>query len=156
MQRGFFAPLVLSSALVFAVSGCTFSAEIATHKDYDPSDGVGATLGDIAVRNVMLITNEEGQAKLVMSVVNTGDIDVSLQVQYDGEGESVTEFLEVPTLPALTRFGDDPAAGVILEGSDVIAGSLVPVYFQHGAVPGELVLVPVLDGELPEYELLVP
>ena len=156
MQRGFLAPLVLSAALVLGTSGCTFAAEIATQKDYDPSDGVGVTLGDIAVRNVMLITNEEGQANLVMSVVNTGEADVSLQVQYDGEGNELTEFLDVPTLPALTRFGDDPAAGVIIEGSDVIAGSLVPVYFQHGAVPGELVLVPVLDGELPEYELLVP
>ena len=156
MQRGFFAPLVLSVALVFGASGCTFTAEIATQKDYDPSDGVGVTLGDIAVRNVMLITNEEGQANLVMSVVNTGDTDVSLQVQYDGEGDAVTEFLDVPTLPSLTRLGDDPAAGVILEGPDVIAGSLVPVYFQHGDIPGELVLVPVLDGELPEYELLVP
>ena len=156
MQRGFLAPLVLSAALVLGTSGCTFAAEIATQKDYDPSDGVGVTLGDIAVRNVMLITNEEGQANLVMSVVNTGEADVSLQVQYDGEGNEVTELLDVPSLPALTRFGDDPAAGVIIEGSDVIAGSLVPLYFQHGAVPGELVLVPVLDGELPEYELLVP
>ena len=156
MQRGFLAPLVLATVVVLGATGCTFTAEIATQKDYDPSDGVGTTLGDIAIRNVMLISNEDGQANLVMSVVNTGDTDVSLQVQYHGVGEAVSEFLSVPTLPALTRFGDDPTAGVILEGSDVIAGSLVPVYFQHGSVPGELVLVPVLDGQLPEYELLVP
>ncbi len=156
MPRGFIAPFVLAAAVAIGASGCTFSAEIATQKDYDPSDGVGTTLGDIAIRNVMLITNEDGQANLVMSVVNTGESDVSLQVQYDGDGDTVTEFLDVPTLPALTRFGDDPAAGVILEGSDVIAGSLVPVYFQHGTIPGELVLVPVLDGQLAEYELLVP
>jgi len=30
------------------------------------------------------------------------------------------------------------------------------VYFQYANNPGELVLVPVLDGTLPEYELLVP
>jgi hypothetical protein len=30
------------------------------------------------------------------------------------------------------------------------------VYFQYADVPGELLFVPVLDGTMAEYELLVP
>jgi hypothetical protein len=156
VRRGFFAPLVLASALVLGVTGCTFTAEIATQKDYDPSDGVGATMGEIAIRNVLLVTNDQGEANLVMSVVNTSGADVSLLVQYDSGSERVDSFLDISSLPTLTRFGDNPAAGIIIEGDEVLAGSLFPVYFQYADVPGELVFVPVLDGSMAEYELLVP
>ena len=156
MRRGFIAPLVIASALVLGVSGCTFQSEIATQKDYDPSDGVGATMGDIALRNVMLITNNQGDANLVMSVVNTSGENVSLQVQYDAGGERITELLPVPSRPTLTRFGDDPTDSFLVTGDDVLAGSLIPLYFQYASVPGEMILVPVLHGTLLEYELLVP
>ena len=95
MRRGFFAPLVLASALILGVTGCTFTAEIATQKDYDPSDGVGATIGKIAIRNVLLVTNDQGEANLVMSVVNTSGADVSLLVQYDSGSERVDSLLDI-------------------------------------------------------------
>jgi hypothetical protein len=43
-----------------------------------------------------------------------------------------------------------------MSGRDLLVGGLFPVYFEYGSVPGELVYVPVLDGTLAEYELLVP
>lgn len=156
MRRGFFGPLALASLLVLGVSGCTFTAEIRTDKDYDPSDGVGAEVGDLALRNLLLITNDAGEANLVMTVVNSSGEDVSLLVQFDEAGERATEELPIAGMPRLTRFGDDPAAGLILRGDQIIPGGLVPVYFQYANVPGQMVLIPVLDGSLPEYELLVP
>jgi hypothetical protein len=156
VRRRLFAPLALAASLALGASGCTLNAEIATMKSYDPSDGVGTEVGNLALRNIMLITNDSGDANLVMTIVNTGGEDTSLNVQYSDSGVESNNTIDVPGTPALTRIGDDPAAGILLSGSSVVAGGLAPVYFQYGANPGELVLVPVLDGTLPEYELLVP
>jgi hypothetical protein len=104
----------------------------------------------------MLIINSAGDANLVMTVVNTGGEDVSLRVQHTDGSREINETLDIAGTPALTRIGDDPAEGIVLSGSEVVPGGLAPVYFQYADNPGELVLVPVLDGTLPEYELLVP
>jgi hypothetical protein len=156
VRRRFFAPLVLAAAVITGTTGCTLSAEIATMKEYDPSDGVGADIGDLALRNILLISNDAGEANLVMTVVNTSGEDVTLNVQFDQGSARTTESLELPAVPERTRVGDDPTAGILISGRDLIVGGLFPVYFEYGSVPGELVFVPVLDGTLPEYELLVP
>lgn len=156
MRRRFFAPLVLAAAVITGTTGCTLSAEIATMKEYDPSDGVGADIGDLALRNILLISNDAGEANLVMTVVNTSGENITLNVQFDRGSARVTESLELPAVPERTRIGDDPSAGILMSGPELIVGGLFPVYFEYGSVPGELVFVPVLDGTLPEYELLVP
>ncbi|MEY2900259.1 MAG: hypothetical protein RL247_425 [Actinomycetota bacterium] len=156
MRRRLLAPLALAFSVVVGASGCTLTAEIATMKEYDPSDGVGTEVGELALRNIMLITNDEGDANLVMTVVNSGGEDVQLTIQHTEGSTRTNASLEIAAAPALTRVGDDPSAGIILSGSEIHAGGLVPVYFQYANFPGELVMVPVLDGSLPEYELLVP
>jgi hypothetical protein len=125
-------------------------------KEYDPSDGVGADLGDLALRNILLISNDAGEANLVMTVVNSSGEDLTLNVQFDEGSTRITEPLRLPAVPERTLVGDDPSAGILMSGPDLIVGGLFPVYFEYGSVPGELVYVPVLDGTLPEYELLVP
>ena len=156
MRRRLFAPLALAFSAVLGTTGCTLNAEIATMKDYDPSDGVGTEVGELALRNIMLIINSAGDANLVMTVVNTGGEDVSLGVQHTDGSREINETLDIAGTPALTRIGDDPAEGIVLSGSEVVPGGLAPIYFQYADNPGELVMVPVLDGTLPEYELLVP
>lgn len=156
MRRRFFAPLVLAAAVITGTTGCTLSAEIATMKEYDPSDGVGADLGDLALRNILLISNESGEANLVMTAVNASGEDIALNVQFDDGSARITESLDLAAFPERTRVGDNPSAGILISGPELIVGGLFPVYFEYGSVPGELVYVPVLDGTLPEYELLVP
>ena len=156
MRRRLFAPLALAASVVLGATGCTLNAEIATMKEYDPSDGVGTEIGELALRNIMLITNDAGEGNLVMTVVNTGGDEVTLNVQYDDGGSEINKTIDVPGEPALLRVGDDPSAAVLFSGSDVVPGGLAPMYFQYADNPGELVLVPVLDGTLPEYELFVP
>lgn len=156
MRRRLFAPLALALSVAVGATGCTLTAEIATMKEYDPSDGVGTEVGELALRNILLITNDEGDANLVMTVVNSGVDDVQLTIQHTEGSNRKNTTLEIAAAPALTRVGDDPSAGVILSGNEIQAGGLVPVYFQYANFPGELVMVPVLDGTLPEYELLVP
>mgnify|MGYP007093983725 CR=1 FL=1 len=156
MRRRFIAPLVLAVAVITGTTGCTLAADIATMEEYDPSDGVGADLGDLALRNILLISNDDGEANLVMTVVNASGKDITLNVQFDEGSGRVTEPLELPAFPERTRIGDNPRTGILMSGPDLVLGGLFPVYFEYGSVPGELVYVPVLDGTLPEYELLVP
>jgi hypothetical protein len=146
----------ISSLAAVFLSGCTFTAEIANLEPYDPSDGVGATLDDVAIRNAMLITSDDGEANLVMTVVNESGEETELVVQF-GEGNGrQTATLVLPAQPELRQVGTSLDNQLVVEDADLIAGALYPVYFQHGAVQGEQLNVPVLDGTLPEYELLVP
>jgi len=146
----------ISSLAAVLLSGCTFTAEIANLEPYDPSDGVGATLDDVAIRNAMLITSDGGEANLVMTVVNESGEETELVVQF-GEGDGrQTATLVLPAQPELTQVGTSLDNQLVVEDADLIAGALYPVYFQHGTVQGEQLNVPVLDGTLPEYELLVP
>ena len=148
--------LGLSSLVVALLAGCTFTAEIANLEPYDPSDGVGTTLEDVAIRNVLLVTSDGGEANLVMTVVNSSGEDTELEVQF-GEGDArQTATLVLPALPELTQVGTSLDNQLIVEDENLIAGALFPVYFQHGDAQGEQLNVPVLDGTLPEYELLVP
>ena len=148
--------LGISSLVVVLMSGCTFTAEIANLEPYDPSDGVGTTLDDVAIRNVLLVTSDGGEANLVMTVVNESGEDTELVVQF-GEGEErQTATLVLPAQPELTQVGTSLDNQLIVDDENLIAGALFPVYFQHGDAQGEQLNVPVLDGTLAEYELLVP
>ncbi|HAA79583.1 MAG TPA: hypothetical protein DCE05_04660, partial [Microbacteriaceae bacterium] len=96
------APFALAASLLAGATGCTLSAEIATKKTYEASDGVGAVMGNVALRNVLLISNDQGEANLVMTVVNSSEADVSLLVQY-GDGVSrTTQALPIAALPQRT------------------------------------------------------
>lgn len=156
MRNRFTYTLGLGALVAGLVSGCTFTAEIANLEPYDPSDGVGVTIDDVAVRNAMLITSDGGAANLVMTVVNKSGEPAEMVVQF-GEGASAqTATLILPAQPELTQIGTTPDNQLIFEGEGVVAGALFPVYIQQGTAQGERLNVPVLDGTLPEYELLVP
>ena len=142
--------LIVSGAL----SGCTFSAVQATEKQYDPSDGIGETVGDIAVRNALLITADGETANLVVNFVNEGVTNVALTVSWDTEAGRVERNVYI-------KAGGTGAYGgernqIILSGIDAQPGSLFPVFFQYGDEQGRDVAVPVLDGQLEEYSALVP
>lgn len=113
-------------------------------------------MGDVAVRNAMLIANNSGSATLVMTVVNRGDEDATVNFQYGPDGNRQTVSVDVPGMGSLVRVGDDPGTTVVLEDPSLVPGGLFEVYAEYGDVPGELMQVPVLDGTLPEYELYVP
>jgi len=138
------------------VSGCTFSAEIANLEPYDPSDGVGVTLEEVAVRNAMLITSDGGDANLVMTIVNSSGADTEMVVQFGEGANAQTATLMLPAQPVLTQIGTSPENQLVVSDENIVAGGLFPVYIQQGNAQGQQINVPVLDGTLPEYELLVP
>lgn len=155
MNKRLAASIAVAAALMVGTTGCTFTAPIATQKVYDPSDGVGTQVGELLVRNAILIGDDPETLNLVMTIVNQGQTDRRLAVQWSEGGQRVTEEVFV-TANGRTAFGGPEQSQVIVTGSTTMIGGLVPIFFSYGTVPGVELLVPVLDGRLPEYELFVP
>lgn len=147
------ASIALASVLVTGLAGCNYVTTQATTFRYDPSDGIGATLGDLALRNVMAITEDGENVNLVFTVVNRSSEDIELTVSAGTGGDEVEASVELER--GSTRVGESETQ-LVLEGVDVVPGSLLPVYFQYGSEPGQQLKVPVLDAELPEYDGLLP
>ncbi|MET4638810.1 DNA modification methylase [Mycetocola sp. 2940] len=154
MKARLIASVVLAASVVLGTSACNLVAPQATTKHYDPSDGVSGRVGDMKIRNAMIITGEDGtDGNLVASVTNGGDPQ-SLSIQFgEGAGDTVTE--DIPVRSTVS-FGTDEEDPILLEGIDAEPGSMVEVFFQYGDETGVEILVPVLDGELGEYSTLVP
>jgi len=53
-------------------------------------------------------------------------------------------------------FGNTGQDQILFENIDVQPGSLFPVFITYGDETGQQLLVPVLDGTLPQYTDLVP
>jgi len=126
----------------------------ATTEHYDASDGVSANVGDLDLRNVLVVSEDGVDGNLVMTVVNTGEDDATLGVQF-GEGGSDVVEVEVGAGQTLV-LGSDEEDPVLLEGIDAEVGGLLPMYFQYGDAEGVEKQVPVLDARLPEYADLAP
>lgn len=155
MTSRLLASIALAAALLVGTTGCTFSAEIATQKEYDPSDGVGIEVGELAIRNALLIGDDPENLNLVMTVVSSSDTDRRLTVQWQAGDERVSEQVFV-TANGSTAFGGPEQDQLLVVGSGATIGGLVPLYFSYSGAEGRELLVPVLDGALPEYELYVP
>lgn len=140
--------------VLLSLTGCTFGATQSTRQQYDPSDGFGATVGDIAIRNAILVSNDGVNANLAVNLINTSNQNHRVVVSWEsatGRVERnvyVSQDSTLSTGPEGNRF--------LLRGIDAPLGSLFPVFFQYGDEPGQEITVPVLDGTLEEYTDLVP
>ena len=146
--------IVLAGLIAASLSGCTFGAVQATQLAYDPSDGIGAEVGDVKVRNALLLTENGETAALVVALVNSGDTGVQLAVSWDAQSGRVERTVSVPAGETVSLGAE--ADVLTLESVDAQPGSLFPVYFQYGDEAGQELGVPVLDGALNEYADLVP
>jgi len=152
------ASVVLAGALLVGTTGCTFIATQATLIQYDPSDGIGATVGTIDIRNAFALINEDEDAvSLVLTFVNTNDRSANMKLQFESAGEKVTV-----TKPldgnAVTTYGTTPEeTQIVVTEPGVKAGELFPVYFQYGDNEGVELLLPVLTADNDaHYEDLLP
>ena len=112
-------------------------------------------VGDLEVRNAMLVTDdgESGEPRggaRQRRAAATSPVHVSWETE-DGR-QSRNVYLPAGAVRSLGADNDQ----FLLQDIDAPAGSLFPVYFQYGTEPGEELPVPVLAGELPAYEPLIP
>ncbi|MHC5797559.1 hypothetical protein ACVXZ4_15530 [Lacisediminihabitans sp. FW035] len=160
MRARIAATVVVAASLLLSTAGCSFFAPQATLKHYDPSDGVGTTVGQVKVRNALLLTKDGQEASFLVNLINDGEKTVNVLIQYDGTTANGTAG-KVDTRVQLDAgevktFGSSDTRQLLFNGIDSRAGSLFPVFVQYGTQTGEQLLVPVLDGSLPEYSKLLP
>lgn len=151
------AAAALGAALVLAgLTGCTFMTPQATTGHYEPSDGISATVGDLEVRNALLLSADGTSASLLVNIENPTKYGVQVKVQYeDADNAKVDETVHV-NAGSVASFGGADADRIILSGIDAKPGSLFPVFIQYEDATGKQLWLPVLDGSLSEYADLVP
>ena len=80
MKARLAASAALALGLALGASGCSMVTYQATTEHYDASDGVSLNVGELKVRNALVVSEDGVDGNLVMSVVNTGEDDVTLGV----------------------------------------------------------------------------
>ena len=149
------AAVALATGLVVGLTGCGMVTTVATNIHYDPSDGAGVTVGDLALRNVMVITNSDDygtrEGSLVFTAINPGSEDRKVTLQYGTGSNQETITVEIPAQSSLALgVGDEKPIAV--RNITVPAGGILPIYVQSGTDEGRLVNAPVLNTTLAEYE----
>lgn len=154
------ASVVLALAVALGTAGCNLVAPQATTKHYDASDGVSGNVGQIDVRNAVIITDGMGGTvgNLVVTFVNNDTKSHRVAISSGAGGSAVSEVTVEPGQVKLVGTKPDTASNsnVFLLNFTAIPGSIYPLYFQYGDQTGLKLQVPVLDGGLPEYTDLVP
>jgi hypothetical protein len=149
------ATVVLAAGILVGTSGCNLFAPQATLLHYDPSDGVSGSVGDIDVRNALLISDDGTSANFIVTLINQGDSSRQINVQYESDSGKVTDQVTVEERSTVT-LGAQDSPSVTLRDVDAQPGSLFPVFVQYGDETGAELLVPVLEGTLSEYSTLTP
>lgn len=150
------ASIVLAAVVALGTTSCNMLAPQATLKVYDPSDGVSATVGEVALRNALVLSDGEDTGFLLVTVINkgTGPHAVTLQV---GSGDERQEFTLTVDGGTTTTFSAGDERRLELDPLQEPAGSVVPVFVQYGQEEGVEVDVPILEQDtFPEYATLTP
>jgi hypothetical protein len=148
------ASAAISALVLLGATGCTFITPQSTKIEYAASDGVNVSDqdGPIAVRNALIIANEDGTVgNFVGAVVNPSQDRATLTVSLEG-GDPFT--ITVPAGGTIS-FGADEEP-VEITGLDTKPGATVAMHFQSGDSAGVTTEIPVLDGTLPYYSDLAP
>lgn len=150
------AAAVLAGSVAVLAAGCNFIAPQHTFDIENVVDGTNDTVGDIAIRNAIALTEDGSEASLVVVFLNSSSEDADLRLEYETTSGTESTTVEVPA-DSEVRFGTDPEQEqLVLSDLDVTVGALLPLFVQYGTETGTTVQVPVLDGGLPEYSTLLP
>ncbi len=149
------ASIVLAVAIALGTSGCGFFTPQTTQKHYDASDGVSGNVGAIDVRNAIIVSGTGSVGNLVVTLVNSDSESHRVEIQRGSGSDQKNQWVTVAP-NATKKLGSNSDDLVVFRQLDARPGSLYPVYFQYGDHTGVRLLVPVLNGGLPEYAHLVP
>lgn len=134
------------AGLSFVLSACS---PITTDKPYAAADGIRATVGDLAVENILLVTSAEGEpGRLLGAATNNSADDATLSLST--EDSAVNVEIDLDGSSTLNLFtSEDPAS--FIESVPAAPGSTLPMVLADSNGQTVSVSVPVLDGTLPEY-----
>lgn len=155
MKARLVASAVLVALLAVGTTGCTFMTDQATTQHYDPSDGIGTTIGDVKVNNAMLVTADGKTASLIISLQNSSQFGEQISIQYEDASKTKVDANVYVNSDSVVSLGANGPSTVILTGIDAPAGSLFPVFIRYGDQTGKQLWLPVLAAE-GDYADLAP
>lgn len=146
--------LVAAAAVaVLTTTGCSYISPQQTAEMYAPSDGIEANLGNLELRNVLIVSEDsEKPGRVIGTAINTSDKEAQLTIDNGAAQATVT----VPANGKVVLEDSDP--GVLLSKSGAEPGLMTKTVFtdsSSGEKSGET-SVPVLDHTYPQYAKYVP
>lgn len=135
------------------LSACAVFSPMSTEIVYNPGDGVAVSLGDVDVRDLVVIGTEQGEPATISAyVVNGSAEDVTVSISSEGSAPATLD------VPANTAVQASPAGeeGLTLESLDVAIGAMVPLTIQiDGDAPAQ-VSAPSVSADTPMYSEYAP
>jgi hypothetical protein len=122
---------------------------------YSPSDGQQIDLESVKARNLIYLVGESGRGFLIGSLVSTSPTDMQVKLQYvDPETDERTDyFFDVPA-GSKVDFGYNGNPAVELPVVE-LPGQTAKFYLLESESISGIIQVPVLDGTLAEYQMLL-
>lgn len=149
--------LAVVAVVAVGATGCSLIAPQGTLEPYSPSDGVDVNVGDVELRNVLLVADENGENfNVVFTGVNSTGSDAQVQVSFSDASDNVSEAtIDLPS--GTTAYGNPEGdeQPVVLAVDGAAPGQTVDAYFVAGTSKEVAHHVPVLDGTLAEYQAYV-
>jgi hypothetical protein len=147
------APVALAAAIMLGATGCSMLSPQATTIPYSAAEGVNISAsGPLAVRNALLVSNEDGSASnFLAAIVNDTDDSHTLVITIDGKTERVRVAAR-----SWVSLGFDGVEPLLFEGLGAAPGTNQEVTFDTGDGDAVEHSVPVLDGALDYLAEFVP
>jgi hypothetical protein len=142
--------IALAASIMVSTTGCSITDNIASLQQYAPSDGVSANYGDVKLRNFIYVVEGEHR-HLIGSIVNSGLKNQTITLQYTDAATGDKTNFDVTVLAGQKLdfgFNEQPSLEFNILG---VAGGTTSLYILQTGTPAQEVVVPVLDGTLPEY-----
>ncbi len=146
--------IAFSASILLTTAGCSLTPakDIASMKNYAPSDGAQVAVGHLKLRNAFILSNGTITA-LFGSVVNSGLDDIDATIQYTAT-DGVKNNIDFPVFAGekldLGYNGNEP----VFLNVQALAGTNVKVWLLDNVNAGQSINVPVLSGAKAEYSEL--
>lgn len=144
--------------LALGLTGCGFGAQ--TLQPYTPAEGVNTSVGQVMVRNVLVIADSTGQGLVSASLVSYADDTLTAVAgtpqKVDGSAGSalVVTATGLPlAMPPNTLFVlTDAPTRIAVSSPDLKPGLLVDLTLTFATAGQVKVVAPVLSADEPEFE----
>ena len=147
--------ILAATAMTLSLSACSLSGNVASLDPYSPSDGQQIDLESVKARNLIYLVSDSGRGFLIGSLVSTGTKDLKVKLQYvdPATDERTDYFFDVPA-GSKVDFGYNGNPAVELPIIET-PGQTAKFFLTESESISGIIQVPVLDGTLAEYRMLL-
>lgn len=134
------------------LAGCQLASPLTTDLDYEPADGVSVYVGDVVVRDLVVVSESAGsQGRVTGLVVNQGSEPASVSVHLEDQ-TVLTPQLEIAPGDAVRLDGTPIGTGEAGQAMTVAEvpsapGSYLTLLVEVGGATAESASVPILSPE---------